>query len=267
MRLVYRMRHVASLTSGVWFKHQGIPSRRNSHGGCILQSISIKTLSNRGGYGETVFGFAEDRKCSSVDDAGDGSHAGTCICRGGGALNAEVDSAVTATQGGQGDSSAAEDSSDAQTDSSDTQQGAAVIGADDSNGGEGLPEAGVVSASMEPDTTAKALDIDEAPMSDGASALSEGGASLTPGWTRSGTCEWKIDGDGLLTVRPLGGGGASGELADWEYNYNGALGIPRESPSSPLSSNQACPLGRAATCSATARRFPPWTCRAWTPPR
>ena len=124
---------------------------------------------------------------------------------GGGALNAEVDSAVTATQGGQGDSSAAEDSSDAQTDSSDTQQGAAVIGADDSNGGEGLPEAGVVSASMEPDTTAKALDIDAAPMSDGASALSEGGASLTPGWTRSGTCEWKIDGDGLLTVRPLGG--------------------------------------------------------------
>ena len=205
MRLLYRMRHVASLTSGVWFKHQGIPSRRNSHGGCILQSISIKTLSNRGGYGETVFGFAEDRKCSSVDDAGDGSHAGTCICRGGGALNAEVDSAVTATQGGQGDSSAAEDSSDAQTDSSDTQQGAAVIGADDSNGGEGLPEAGVVSASMEPDTTAKALDIDAAPMSDGASALSEGGASLTPGWTRSGTCEWKIDGDGLLTVRPLGG--------------------------------------------------------------
>ena len=56
--------------------------------------------------------------------------------------------AVTATQGGQDDTAAAEDSSDAQTDSSDTQQGAAVIGADDSNGGEGLPEAGVVSASM-----------------------------------------------------------------------------------------------------------------------
>ena len=123
--------------------------------------------------------------------------------------------AATATQGGQGNSSAAAGhSSDARADSPDTQQGAAVIGADDSNGGESLPEAGVVSASMEPDATAGALDLDAAPASDGPSALSEGGSSLTPGWTQSGTCEWRIDGDGLLTVRPLGDG-ASGELAGW----------------------------------------------------
>ena len=92
------------------------------------------------------------------------------------------------------------------------------IGADDSNGCESLSEVGDVSASMEPGTTAKAFDIDAAPASDGPSALSEGGASLTPGWTQSGTCEWKIDGDGLLTVRPLGDG-ASGELADWGGVY------------------------------------------------
>lgn len=129
--------------------------------------------------------------------------------------------AVTATQGGQDDTAAAEDSSDAQTDSLAAQQDAATIAADDSNGGESLSEAGVAPAPMEPDTTAGALDLDAAPASDGASALSEGGASRTPGWTQSGTCEWKIDGDGLLTVRPLGDG-ASGELADWVSRYNGA---------------------------------------------
>ena len=36
-------------------------------------------------------------------------------------------------------------------------------------------------------------------------------ASLTPGWTQSGTCEWKIDAAGKLTIRPLGNG-ALGEL-------------------------------------------------------
>ena len=107
-----------------------------------------------------------------------------------GIANDAAGPAATATQGGQGDASAA-------------QQDATVIGADDSNGGEGLSEAGVAPVSMEPDTTAGALDVDVAPASDGPSALSEGGANLTPGWTQSGTCEWKIDGDGLLTVRPL----------------------------------------------------------------
>ena len=38
--------------------------------------------------------------------------------------------------------------------------------------------------------------------------------SATPGWSRSGSCEWMIDGAGKLTVRPLGGG-VSGVLADW----------------------------------------------------
>lgn len=36
----------------------------------------------------------------------------------------------------------------------------------------------------------------------------------TPGWTECGTCEWMIDGAGLLTVRPLPGL-ACGELASW----------------------------------------------------
>ena len=36
----------------------------------------------------------------------------------------------------------------------------------------------------------------------------------TPGWTECGTCEWMIDGTGLLTVRPLPGT-AYGELASW----------------------------------------------------
>ena len=36
-------------------------------------------------------------------------------------------------------------------------------------------------------------------------------ATLTPGWTQSGTCEWVIDATGKLTIRPLGNG-ALGEL-------------------------------------------------------
>ena len=36
-------------------------------------------------------------------------------------------------------------------------------------------------------------------------------ATLTPGWTQSGTCEWMIDSTGKLTIRPLGNG-ASGSL-------------------------------------------------------
>ena len=139
--------------------------------------------------------------------------------------NDAAGSAATAAQGRQGDSSAAAGSSDARADSPAAQQDAAVIDADDSNGGESLPEAGDISAFMEPDTTAGAFDIDAAPASDGSSALSEGGASLTPGWTQSGTCEWKIDDVGLLTVRPLGNG-ASGELAGWN-SYAGAPWYPQ----------------------------------------
>lgn len=39
--------------------------------------------------------------------------------------------------------------------------------------------------------------------------------TLTPGWTQSGTCEWNIDSDGTLTIRPLGNG-ESGTLENWE---------------------------------------------------
>lgn len=42
---------------------------------------------------------------------------------------------------------------------------------------------------------------------------------LTPGWMQSGTCEWMIDSDGLLTVRPLGNS-ESGTLANWS-SFNG----------------------------------------------
>ena len=40
------------------------------------------------------------------------------------------------------------------------------------------------------------------------------GATLTPGWTQSDTCEWMVDDEGLLTIRPLGDG-KSGFLRDW----------------------------------------------------
>ena len=46
-------------------------------------------------------------------------------------------------------------------------------------------------------------------------------AMPSPGWTQSGGCEWKIDENGLLTVRPLPGYG-KGALPDWQENYYGA---------------------------------------------
>lgn len=42
-------------------------------------------------------------------------------------------------------------------------------------------------------------------------------AKLSAGWTQSGSCEWRVDNAGKLTVRPLGGS-ASGTLANWDYN-------------------------------------------------
>ena len=45
-------------------------------------------------------------------------------------------------------------------------------------------------------------------------------ATLTEGWNQSGTCEWQIDGDGKLTVRPLGGAGEgrTGTLDTWRVS-------------------------------------------------
>ena len=108
-----------------------------------------------------------------------------------------------------------------------------------------MPEAGVVSASMEPDTTAEALDIDAAPASDGPSALSEGGARLTPGWTQSGTCEWRIDGAGKLIVRPLDDG-KSGTLPDWVADH---ASVPWDSESASIRSVTIEPGVAAKTCS------------------
>lgn len=39
-------------------------------------------------------------------------------------------------------------------------------------------------------------------------------ATLSAGWNQLGTCEWRIDDTGLLTIRPLGNG-ASGVLDSW----------------------------------------------------
>ncbi len=49
------------------------------------------------------------------------------------------------------------------------------------------------------------------PSADPASATD---ATLTAGWNQLGTCEWRVDDAGLLTVRPLGNG-ASGVLDLW----------------------------------------------------
>ena len=55
----------------------------------------------------------------------------------------------------------------------------------------------------------------------GAETYTTTDAMSSPGWTQSGGCEWKIDDDGLLTVRPLPGYG-KGALPDWQENYYGA---------------------------------------------
>ena len=54
-------------------------------------------------------------------------------------------------------------------------------------------------------------------------------ATLTPGWSQPGTCEWIIDDEGLLTIRPLGNE-KSGFLEDWGdygnaplYNYRSTI--------------------------------------------
>ena len=46
-------------------------------------------------------------------------------------------------------------------------------------------------------------------------AITYKGALLTSGWNQSGTCEWLVDDDGLLVVRPIGNS-AAGTLEDWE---------------------------------------------------
>ncbi len=142
---------------------------------------------------------------------------------GGGVLNAEVDQVVSSVDPGAANLDNAASGALSNADGAMESDSAPAAGI--SIGPYGR-EAGDISASMEPDTTAGVFDIDAAPASDGASALSEGGASLTPGWTQSGTCEWKIDDVGLLTVRPLGDG-ASGELADWGSGYNNAPWYPQ----------------------------------------
>ena len=55
----------------------------------------------------------------------------------------------------------------------------------------------------------------------GAETYTTTDAMPSPGWTQSGGCEWKIDDDGLLTVRPLPGYG-KGALPDWQENHYGA---------------------------------------------
>ena len=55
----------------------------------------------------------------------------------------------------------------------------------------------------------------------GAETYTTTDAMPSPEWTQSGGCEWKIDDDGLLTVRPLPGYG-KGALPDWQQDHFGA---------------------------------------------
>ena len=49
-------------------------------------------------------------------------------------------------------------------------------------------------------------------------ALEAAEVSLPTDWATCGTCEWMIDADGKLTVRPLNGA-ATGTLEHWSYSY------------------------------------------------
>ena len=89
---------------------------------------------------------------------------------------------------------------------------AQVLAVDAEGGAEEAARSAVVSAapaieSASPHASALAAD----PSADPTSAA---GATLTAGWNQLGTCEWRIDDAGLLTVRPLGNG-ASGVLDSW----------------------------------------------------
>ena len=79
-------------------------------------------------------------------------------------------------------------------------------------------ETGIANDAADPAVTEAAsllTAIDTFPANDDASSeSSEAEATPTPGWTQSGSCEWMIDNEGLLTVRPLGNG-ESGFLEDW----------------------------------------------------
>ena len=55
----------------------------------------------------------------------------------------------------------------------------------------------------------------------GAETYTTTDAAPSPEWTQSGGCEWKIDENGLLTVRPLPGYG-KGALPDWQQDHFGA---------------------------------------------
>ena len=55
----------------------------------------------------------------------------------------------------------------------------------------------------------------------GAETYTTTDAMPSPEWTQSGGCEWKIDENGLLTVRPLPGYG-KGALPDWQQDHFGA---------------------------------------------
>lgn len=89
---------------------------------------------------------------------------------------------------------------------------AQVLAVDAEGSAEEAARSAVVSAapaieSASPHASALAAD----PSADSTSAAD---ATLTAGWNQLGTCEWRIDDAGLLTVRPLGNG-ASGVLDSW----------------------------------------------------
>ena len=68
------------------------------------------------------------------------------------------------------------------------------------------------------DETANTVEDNMVSLGDEAENTAQGYAlmetELTSGWNQSGTCEWMIDDNGLLTVRPLGNG-TEGVLIYW----------------------------------------------------
>ena len=89
-------------------------------------------------------------------------------------------------------------------------------------------ETGIANDAAGPAATALPTALGDAASTndDTSSEASEVEATLTPGWTQSGTCEWMIDDEGLLTIRPLGNG-MSGFLEDWGSSYNSAPWYPQ----------------------------------------
>lgn len=59
------------------------------------------------------------------------------------------------------------------------------------------------------DSSGEDVASSEAPDDEADAVATYASATLTPGWTRADTCEWRIDESGCLTLRPLGNGASA----------------------------------------------------------